>query len=64
MFETIKPYIGFPRDDPYAQRASVFKVVPTLVTLVVVLFTYFLVIAMFKSEIEESEEFEIQLEEN
>ena len=63
MFETIKPYIGFPRKDPY-ERASVFKVVPTLVTLVIVLFTYFAVIAMFKTDVEETEESILQLEEN
>ena len=60
MFETIKPYIGFPREDPN-ERASVFKVVPTLVTLVVVLFTYFAVIALFKTDIEEIEENTLKL---
>ena len=33
MFEVIKPFLGFPREDPYAHRASLFKIFPTLVTL-------------------------------
>ena len=33
MFEIVKPFLGFPREDPYAHRASLFKIFPTLVTL-------------------------------
>ena len=33
MLNAIKPFLGFPRDDPYANRTSLFKLFPTLVTL-------------------------------
>ena len=43
MISLIKPLLGFPREDPYAHKSSLFKLAPTLITISI-LFVVFLLV--------------------
>ena len=52
MLKALKPFLGFPREDPYAHRASLFKVLPTLVTLAFTITVFLLIKPYIKVESE------------
>jgi hypothetical protein len=62
MFSVIKPFLGFPREDPYAHRTSVFKMVPTLVTTALIFTTFVIVKPYVKSAFESEEKETTELE--
>lgn len=60
MFSVIKPFLGFPRDDPYAHRTSVFKMIPTLVTTALIFTTFLIIKPYIKSAFESEETIELE----